>query len=71
MDDRFHITTETKDQVQISHKNFGIDAIIGLGQGGRLVKCVCTNNLVIGDPTSTNYSESYAGALLFPFVNRV
>ena len=71
MNSRFHITTETKDQVQISHKNFGIDAIIGLGQGGRLVKCVCTNNLVIGDPTYTNYSESYAGALLFPFVNRV
>ncbi len=71
INDRFQITSEMKGRVHVRQKDFGIDAIIELNQGGRLVKWVCMNNLVIGDPASSSYSESFAGALLFPFVNRL
>lgn len=71
MKNSFQISTESSDLLKIVNKDHQLNAIINLSEGGRLQEWTLCNNLIIGEPSDSTYSESYAGALLFPFVNRL
>lgn len=60
-----------QDELVLS-KSDQIQAVIGLkGQGARLKSLVYKDHPVIDDLESKSYDKSHAGAILFPFVNRI
>lgn len=60
-DDLFVLQSEDKKQV----------AVISPKQGGRTVQLLLNDTMVIDEPTQTSYETDFAGAILFPFANRI
>lgn len=60
-----------KGVVILQSENLQSMAIISPKQGGRIVQLVLDNKLVIDEPKNTTYESNYAGAVLFPFANRI
>ena len=57
--------------IEISNPENGFYASLNLNQGGRLEQLQIGNHPIIVDDPSFPYSDSYAAAILFPFVSRV
>ena len=57
--------------IEINHHDLQYYALLNLHQGGRLVQLQIGNHPIIVDDPSFRYSDSYAAAILFPFVSRV
>ena len=57
--------------IEIQDKDFGTKARFNLEQGGRLVLLELDKKTIISDVPNIPYEDSYAGAWLFPWSNRV
>lgn len=57
--------------IEIKHHDLQYYALLNLHQGGRLEQFQIANQQIIVDDPSFPYSNSYAGAILFPFVSRI
>ena len=57
--------------IEIIHCDLEYYALLNLHQGGRIEQLHIGNQLIILENSSFSYSESYAAAILFPFVSRV
>lgn len=57
--------------IEINHHDLQYYALLNLHQGGRLEQFQIGNQPIIVEDPSFPYSDSYAAAILFPFVSRV
>ena len=57
--------------IEIIHRDLQYYALLNLHQGGRLAQLQIGNHPIIVEDPSFPYSDSYAAAILFPFVSRV
>lgn len=60
-----------KQHVILSNSDSSSMAKICLNEGGRLTDFTFNNTEIITNETPSNYKESFASAILFPFANRV
>jgi aldose 1-epimerase len=69
----FHIKTGKKnsDFIEIYNKNIGLKAAININEGARLKTLILNNIPLITQDENSNYKESFASAILFPFANRI
>lgn len=59
-------------QIELIHKDSRSKAVIALSnEGGRLKSLILKDKLIIDDLEKVPYNKSHAGAILFPFANRI
>lgn len=62
---------QDKDKIELAYKTHTKAVINIKNQGGRLESLVFNNNCIIKDLEDKPYEESFSGAILFPFANRI
>ncbi|MFC0603087.1 aldose 1-epimerase [Winogradskyella pulchriflava] len=55
----------------ISNRDASIRLVIHLNEGGRITLYQHQGNTIISDLKNSSYSKNFAGAILFPFTNRI
>lgn len=61
----------SKNHIEIYNSTSSCYAKIDLNVGGRVCKLVFNNNEIISNSDMKNVEQTYASAILFPFVNRI
>ena len=57
--------------IAIKNKKNGLKAIINLSEGARLQSLILDNTSIIKEDKISNYKDSFASSILFPFANRI
>jgi aldose 1-epimerase len=66
-----YTSSHSQDVIELYNPSTGNRARFDLSQGGRCTYLAIAHVPVITDPVPVTYSSSYAGSILFPFVNRI
>jgi aldose 1-epimerase len=60
-----------KEHILLQSEDERFLAVISPKEGGRIVQLILENQRIIDEPKTTVYEENFAGAILFPFANRI
>ncbi len=66
-----NVKDDIKELIKLSTNDKSSSAEISLNLGGGLRKLILNNELIVNDLPDVQYTNSFASAILFPFVNRI